>query len=88
MIMVTNNKGERIMKNQTKINIPKKYHSMLTEVYQDSDGYWAYAKLGYYFTLMDSHTACEDTQNGLLKVIRSLSVCDCEECKNTNLKTT
>ena len=71
------------MDNRTSINIPIKYQNMLTEVYNDSDGYWAYSESGYYFSVVDRecHVAHEDTQNQLLKVIRSLKPCECEDCR-------
>lgn len=68
------------MKNTTNIKVPKKYHHMLDEIFQDSDGYWAYSKNGYYFKNTDCHTACEDTQKELLLNIRTLDKCTCEEC--------
>lgn len=68
------------MKNTTSIKIPKKYADKLVDVYQDFDGYWAESDYGYYFTDMESHTAHEDTQKDLLRVIRTLAPCSCNEC--------
>jgi hypothetical protein len=69
------------MKNSTKIIVPRKYIHMIDEIFKDSDGYWAYSSKGYQFDDMFCHTAHEDTQNELLKVIRSLNKCDCNQCK-------
>lgn len=60
------------MINQTKIKIPKKYEAMINLVDKDDDGYWAYAEDGYYFPEMGCQTAHEDTQNDLLKMIRTI----------------
>lgn len=68
------------MKNSTNINIPKKYRYQLDEVYKDSEGYWAYSKKGYYFKAMGNHTAHENSQTELLKVIRTLKYCGCDDC--------
>lgn len=68
------------MKNSTTIKIPKKYQAMISEVYKDSDGYWAYSEDGFMFTDTECHTAHEDTHKDLLRVIRSLAPCDCYEC--------
>lgn len=69
------------MKNDTTIKVPKKYQHMIEIIYKDSDGYWAETKDGYFFPNMECHTAHEDTQTELLAEIRTISVCDCEECK-------
>lgn len=69
------------MKNNTSIKVPKKYQPMLDEVYKDSDGYWAYSKAGYHFPEMGCHTAHEDTQADLMRVVRNVQPCDCGECK-------
>lgn len=69
------------MKNLTNIQVPLKYQNMLEEIYHDSDGYWAYTKDGFYFKDMGCHTAHEDTQKDLLRVIRSLQPCNCDDCK-------
>lgn len=69
------------MKNNTTIKVPKKYVPMLDEIDHDSDGYWAYTKAGYYFPYMDCHTAHEDTQKELMRVVRGVAPCDCDECK-------
>lgn len=73
------------MDNSTSIKIPKKYQKLLAEVYHDSDGYWAYSKDGYYFSSVDKdcHVAHEDTQGDLLRIIKSLTPCNCEECKRS-----
>lgn len=70
------------MKNNTKIIVPKKYEKLLEEIDLDGDGYWAYSKIGYHFEDMggECHTAHEDTQFELLKVIRSLRPCNCKHC--------
>jgi hypothetical protein len=71
------------MKKTTNIKVPKKYQHMIDEIEQDSDGYWAYSKYGFYFEYMgnECHTAHEDTKTDLLKVIRSLKPCNCKECQ-------
>ena len=68
------------MINNTKIKVSKKVESMLDDISKDSDGYWASSKDGFYFTMMDCHTAHEDTQKELLSVIRTLAPCNCNEC--------
>ena len=71
------------MENTTTIKIPKKYQSKLQVVEKDGDGYWAYSEKGFYFAGMGSecHTAHEDTQAELVKMIRTVKSCGCEECK-------
>jgi hypothetical protein len=71
------------MKNNTKMKVPKKYQHMIDCIdYEGEDGYWAYAKKGYRFWLSDGHIAHEKTQKDLLNTIRTLEVCNCEECKD------
>jgi hypothetical protein len=60
--------------------IPKKYMQNIIEVYKDSEGWWAYTKKGFKFAGMGCHTAHEDTQHELLKMIRTMEPCDCEQC--------
>jgi hypothetical protein len=60
--------------------IPKKYMQHIKEVYKDADGWWAITKKGYRFAEMECHTAHEDTQHELLKVIRTMEPCECSEC--------
>lgn len=72
------------MRNETTVKIPKKYQPMLDEAFHDSDGYWAYTKNGYRFDATESHTAHGYTQAEFLQDIRSLSVCDCDECKSVD----
>lgn len=74
------------MNNQTKIKIPKKYESMLDEVFHDSDGYWAISKKGYRFEQTECHTAHDHTQKFLMEYIRSLEVCDCDDCLDNHSK--
>jgi hypothetical protein len=71
------------MKNNTSIKVPAKYVSMLSEIDYEGrqDGYWAYSVPGFMFADMGTHTAHEDTQADLLRVIRSLVPCDCKECR-------
>lgn len=69
------------MKNNTKINVPKKYEHMIDEIYKDSDGYWVYSKASYMFPNTECHTAHEYTQAEILKEIRTLKPCDCDKCK-------
>lgn len=69
------------MKNTTNIKIPKKYQHMIDEIFHDSDGYWGYTKNGYKFDDTECHTAHGNTQSELLQDIRSLTKCDCSECK-------
>jgi hypothetical protein len=71
------------MKNNTKIKVAKKYLNQLEEIDLDGGEYWAYSKRGFYFEEMGrgTHTAHEDTQLELLKVIRSLKPCNCSECE-------
>lgn len=73
------------MLNTTKINIPKKYQPLLAIVEKDIDGYWAYSKNGYYFPSMGCHTAHEDSQIELMKVIRTITKCDCDACKKNEV---
>lgn len=61
--------------------IPKKYQAVLDEVYKDSDGWWAYTKTGYFFEAMECHTAHENSQVELMKVIRTIRPCTCESCE-------
>lgn len=68
------------MINSTNIKIPKKYEHMIDSIYKDEDGYWAYSKNGHMFELMECHTAHEDTQAELLRVIKSLKPCECDDC--------
>lgn len=70
------------MNNSTNIKVPKKYESFISEIYRDCDGYWAYCVNGYQFADMGGacHIAHEDKQSELLKVIRSLTTCDCPSC--------
>ena len=74
------------MKNDTNIKVPKKYHHMIEEIYQDSDGYWAVTSEGYYAAGTDPcpglHTIHEDTHKEILEQIRMIKPCDCDECKN------
>lgn len=73
-----------MLKNNSKIRVPKKYQNMLDEIdYVDQhDGYFLYARKGYYFKAMGygGHVGREDTQTEVLKVIRGLGLCDCEQC--------
>jgi hypothetical protein len=71
------------MENTTSIKIPKKYESKLELVERDSDGYWAYSIKGFQFEGMggECHTAHEDTQHELLKMIRTVIPCNCKQCK-------
>lgn len=69
------------MKNSTSIKIPAKYENMLDVVYKDVDGYWAETVAGFMFPSMECHTAHEDTQAELLRVIRTAVPCDCDQCK-------
>lgn len=66
--------------------IPKKYMQNITEVYKDSEGWWAYSKKGYKFEGMGCHTAHEDTQHELLKMIRTMVPCDCDQCMETEIE--
>jgi hypothetical protein len=68
--------------------IPKKYMENITEVYKDSEGWWAYSKKGYRFEGMGCHTAHEDTQKDLLAMIRTMVPCDCEQCVEIEVEET
>jgi hypothetical protein len=68
------------VKNSTTIKLPNKYHKMVREIYFDEDGYWAMSEYGFKFVDSQCHTAHEDKQNDLLRVIRSAVPCDCQEC--------
>lgn len=71
------------MKNSTSIKVPKKYQPMVEDIYKDSDkGYWCYANKGYYFSDMDYgvHIIREDTQRQVLDMIKSLRLCECDDC--------
>ena len=46
------------MKNSTNIKIPKKFHSMIDEMYEDQDGYWCHVANGYYASGMDGYDVC------------------------------
>jgi hypothetical protein len=69
--------------NNTKMKVAKKYLDMLAEIDNEGrdSGIWAYSKKGYQFADMGCHTAHEYSQKDLMKVIRSLEPCDCEQCK-------
>lgn len=69
------------MKNETSIRIPKKYQKMIKEIYHDSDGYWAYTEKGYFVEGMGCHTIHEDTHKEFLEMMRTIKICNCEECK-------
>jgi hypothetical protein len=66
--------------------IPKKYMEHIDEVYKDSDGWWAYTKKGFQFAGMGCHTAHEDTQHELLKMIRTMEPCDCDQCMEPEIE--
>lgn len=70
------------IKNNSTVKVPKKYQGMLAEIdYEGRDsGYWAYSKKGFMFEGMGCHTAQEYSQGELLKMIRTLKPCECEEC--------
>lgn len=70
------------MINNTNMKIPQKYQDKLEEIdYEGKDsGYWAYTKSGYMFESMGCHTAHEFNKNELLKVIRTIIPCECEQC--------
>ncbi|GEK57110.1 hypothetical protein CHL76_02155 [Marinococcus halophilus] len=70
------------MKNNTNIQVPNKYQGMIAEVDFEGKamGYWAYTEKGFYFPSTGCHTGHEDTQAELLKVIREVKPCNCEEC--------
>lgn len=71
-----------MMINKTNLAIPKKYVPMIDEVFEDHDGYWAYSKPGYRFEQTESHIAHDYTSKTvLMSYIRSLEVCDCDECE-------
>lgn len=69
---IHNRLGQLTMTNKTNINIPKKYAGMIELVEKDGDGYWAYAKEGYWFPVMGCQTAHEYTQKELLAMIRTV----------------
>lgn len=70
--------------NNTSIKIPKKYHHMLDEVYEEIEDeqktYWAKSAYGFCFDSTDSHVEYGETQKELIEKIRGLKACDCEEC--------
>ena len=70
------------MNNETNIKLPKKYYTMIDEMYKDEDGYWVYTSKGYYAAGMDKdcHTIHEDRQTELLQQIRRIEPCDCDDC--------
>lgn len=70
------------MKNRTGMKIAQKYVAGIEEIYSDMDGVWAYAAAGYYFEAMDAHTAHENNQKDLYKVIQTLTPCECKECES------
>lgn len=68
--------------NSTKMKIPLMYQDMLTEVYHDSDGYWAYTRTGFMSPTTECHTIHEMTQKELIKEIRMIEPCYCDVCKS------
>lgn len=70
----------------TKMNVAKKYQHMIEEIDNEGreSGLWAYSKKGYRFAYMECHTAHEYNQKELMKVIRTLEPCDCEQCTSAD----
>ena len=71
------------MINNTNIKVPKKYHHMIDEIYQDEDGYWCETAKGYQAASVDRecHTIHEDTQKEILFHIKYIKPCNCDDCK-------
>lgn len=69
------------MTNLTKIKVSKKYIHMIDEIYRDPDGYWCYTNKGFYSPETGCHTIHEDRQDELLKQIRLIQPCNCEQCR-------
>lgn len=65
------------------MQVANKWAVMLEEIDNEGkgSGIWAYSKKGFYFEAMGSHTAHEDNQKDLMKVIRTLKPCNCEQCQ-------
>jgi hypothetical protein len=63
------------------MTIPKKYEERVSEMYQDSDGFWIYLKRGWRQGDNVCHTLHEDTQTRLLQELRKTKRCDCDYCK-------
>lgn len=69
------------MKNSTNMKIAKKYENMIESVDKDFDGYWAYSKKGFMFENTGTHTAHGETQKEFLSDLRSITKCECKDCK-------
>lgn len=53
--------------------IPKKYHSTITSIYMDEDGYWAYIGNGYKLeSYFSEYTIHEDTLTEFKKVFKQI----------------
>lgn len=60
------------MLNQTNINIPKKYHHMIKEIYCDCDGYWLITNRGFIDSDMGTHGLHCETVKELLISLKQL----------------
>lgn len=69
------------MKNTTNMKLAKKYEDKVELVEKDFDGYWGYAKKGYMFENTGSHTAHGENQKEFLADLKTISTCDCKDCK-------
>ena len=76
------------MKTLSKLYLKIASHPAVLEVEDDrkkpwndeGNGWWAYARSGWYFPAMECHTAHEDTLTELWRVVQSAQPCDCVEC--------
>lgn len=57
-----------------------KYVSEVSDERNSDSGIWAYLKYGYK-VYDEYHQVHEDTWTEVLKVLRGVEPCDCEECK-------
>lgn len=69
------------MKNTTNMKLAKKYEDKVKLVEKDFDGYWGYSEKGFMFKSTGSHTAHGETQKEFLSDLKSITKCDCKDCK-------
>lgn len=67
--------------NDTKIKVAKKYVDKLEVLYKEEDLYWVETIPGFYFPMTETHVSNAETQAGILAEIRTIEVCECDECK-------
>ena len=72
------------MINRTNIVIPKKYEKYIDEIIGAYEGYWCYLNKGYSCPderYGELHIIQEESQKELLRAIRDIEECHCEECE-------